>query len=144
MSLELMKMAASMPLGFLDSLPGWVEETARWLVAWLSQPQVLDVITAWAITFTVVFSLVGLMGFGLRGVGLGSLAAAFQSYMYGGFTPAGGVFATLTSMAMLGRLMPAATLAAAVAATVVAVLVWAGGSGMDGDGGGGGGGSLSG
>ncbi|KAI1635634.1 hypothetical protein F4809DRAFT_612860 [Biscogniauxia mediterranea] len=129
MSLELMKMAASMPLGFLDSLPSWVEEQARWLAAWLSQPQVLNVITAWAITFTVVFSLVGFMGFGLQGVGLGSLAAAFQSYMYGGFTPAGGVFATLTSMAMLGRLMPAATLAAVVAATVVAVLVWAGGGG---------------
>ena len=33
---------------------------------------------------------------------LGSLAAGFQSYMYGDFTPAGGIFATLTSMAMLG------------------------------------------
>jgi len=29
-----------------------------------------------------------------------SLAAAFQSAVYGGFTPAGGLFAFLTSMAM--------------------------------------------
>ena len=35
---------------------------------------------------------------------LGSLAAGFQSFMYGGFTPAGGIFATLTSLAMLGIL----------------------------------------
>jgi len=32
------------------------------------------------------------------------LAAAFQSYMHGGFTPAGGIFATRTSMAMLGHI----------------------------------------
>lgn len=32
----------------------------------------------------------------------GSLAAAFQSFMYGGATPAGSIFATLTSMAIGG------------------------------------------
>lgn len=36
----------------------------------------------------------------------GTLAAAFQSFAYGGFAPAGGIFATLTSMGMLGFLMP--------------------------------------
>ena len=55
----------------------------------------------------------------------GSLAAAFQSYMYGGFTPAGGIFATLTSMAMLGILMPPAAIFAAFLATGVALIVWA-------------------
>lgn len=57
------------------------------------------------------------------------MAAAFQSYAYGGFTPAGGIFATLTSMAMLGILMPAAAIFAAFVASGVAALVWAFGVG---------------
>ena len=60
---------------------------------------------------------------------LGSLAAAFQSFMYAGFTPAGGIFATLTSMGMLGALMPAAVITAMVLATVVATIVWSCGMG---------------
>ena len=55
--------------------------------------------------------------------------AAFQSFMYGGFTPAGGIFATLTSMVMVGTFMPAVVAVAAVFATVVAVIVWACGAG---------------
>jgi hypothetical protein len=61
--------------------------------------------------------------------GLGTLAAVFQSCMYGGFTPAGGIFATLTSMAMLGTMMPAAAFLASIIATGVAVIVWACGAG---------------
>ncbi len=49
--------------------------------------------------------------------------------MYAGFTPAGGIFATLTSMGMLGALMPAAVITAMVLATVVAVVVWSCGVG---------------
>jgi hypothetical protein len=57
-------------------------------------------------------------------VSIGSLAAAFQAFMYGGFTPAGGIFATLTSMAMLGTLArPVATVAISIA-TLVAGTVW--------------------
>ena len=59
----------------------------------------------------------------------GSLAAGFQAYMYGGFTPAGGIFATLTSMAMLGLLMPAVLVLARVLATGVAIIVWVNGVG---------------
>lgn len=44
--------------------------------------------------------------------------------MYGGFTPAGGIFATLTSMAMLGTLMPLGVLVASAFAMGVAVVVW--------------------
>ncbi|MBW0493248.1 hypothetical protein O181_032963 [Austropuccinia psidii MF-1] len=47
--------------------------------------------------------------------GLGSLAATFQSAMYGGFTPAGGVFANLTSMGMTGTLLPVLLLPAGAA-----------------------------
>jgi hypothetical protein len=53
---------------------------------------------------------------------VGSLAAAFQSWMYGGFTPAGGIFATLTSVTMLGIAMPPFAALAALLATVAAVV----------------------
>jgi len=44
--------------------------------------------------------------------------------MYGAFTPAGGIFATLTSMAMLGRFWPAGLLIAVLLATAIALIVW--------------------
>lgn len=44
--------------------------------------------------------------------------------MYGGFTPAGGIFAILASMAMLGTFMPAAAILASIVATGLAVIVW--------------------
>lgn len=59
----------------------------------------------------------------------GTLAAAFQFFAYGGFTPAGGIFATLTSMGMLGFLMPLEVGLAAVSATVTTLIVWAWGVG---------------
>ena len=43
--------------------------------------------------------------------------------MYGGFTPAGGIFATLTSVAMLGVLVPHVVIVGAIVATLVAVIV---------------------
>jgi hypothetical protein len=55
---------------------------------------------------------------------IGSLAAAFQSWMYGGFTPAAGVFATLTSVGMLGFATPIFTAVAILIATFVAVITW--------------------
>ncbi|KAF2260578.1 hypothetical protein CC78DRAFT_555535 [Lojkania enalia] len=94
-------------------------------LAWLSQPHVIAIITAWWITFTLVTTLIMCLGFGPGGVVAGSAAAVFQSFMYGAFTPAGGIFATLTSMAMLGTLMWPATIIAALMATGVAVAVWA-------------------
>ncbi|KAJ5413352.1 hypothetical protein N7465_005657 [Penicillium sp. CMV-2018d] len=69
-------------------------------------------------------ALLGFLGFGPAGIIAGSLADAFQSFMYGGFTPAGGIFATLTSMAMLGTLMPLGVLVGSVFAMGVAVVVW--------------------
>lgn len=60
---------------------------------------------------------------------IGTLAAAFQSFAYGGFTPAGGIFATLTSMGMLGFMMPLQVGMAAVSATVITLIVWACGVG---------------
>jgi hypothetical protein len=44
--------------------------------------------------------------------------------MYGGFTPAAGIFATLTSVGMLGFATPIFTGIAALTATLVAFLTW--------------------
>ncbi|KAK7753129.1 hypothetical protein SLS62_004860 [Diatrype stigma] len=53
-----------------------------------------------------------------------SLAAAFQSAMYGAFTPAGGLFATMTSLGILGWLAPLVTAVAALLALIPAGLVF--------------------
>lgn len=49
----------------------------------------------------------------------GSIAAAWQSYAYGAFTPFGGAFAFLTSMAMLGKMQSVAAIAGAIVATIL-------------------------
>lgn len=115
----------------------------------------LVLIMTWWITFTVVLLLLCAVGFNPVGIGAGmtfsadgittsmgfllgrmthsytkgTLAAAFQSYMYGGFTPAGGIFATLTSLGMLGVLMPLEVGLASLSATAITVIVWACGVG---------------
>ncbi|KAK1763826.1 hypothetical protein QBC33DRAFT_562411 [Phialemonium atrogriseum] len=112
------------------SLPQWDEGfgdsiNQQWtrFLEWLTQPHVLPILLAWMVTFTV-FCMVLALGFRRDGVGASTPAAAFQSYMYGALTPAGGIFATLTSMAMLGTFMPVVVLIAAVIATAVAAIVW--------------------
>ena len=50
--------------------------------------------------------------------------AGFQSFFYGAFTPAAGIFATLTSVAMLGWANSLFTGIAVLLATIVAVVVW--------------------
>jgi hypothetical protein len=54
----------------------------------------------------------------------GSLAAAIQAWAYGAFTPAGGIFATLTSLGMVGMLAPAVAAVGASVATVIVFFVW--------------------
>ncbi|EFW15045.1 predicted protein [Coccidioides posadasii str. Silveira] len=76
------------------------------LHAVLEQPHLVDhgnhaaVIMAFSITFTLVFTLCICFGFGHVGIVNGLFAAAFQSFMYGAFTPVGSIFANLTCMAM--------------------------------------------
>ena len=88
-------------------------------------PGVYTMIITFALVFSIVLFLGLSLGFGPGGVVAGSLAAAFQSFMYGAFTPAAGIFATLTSMAMLGYLAPAVVLLAAAIAGVVTLAVGA-------------------
>ncbi|TLD19731.1 hypothetical protein PspLS_09399 [Pyricularia sp. CBS 133598] len=86
---------------------------------------VWPIVLAWVITFTVIMLIFSTIGFGPAGVIAGTFAAGVQSWMYGGFTPAGGLFAVFTSMGMLGVLLPAAAIFAAFAASGIAALVWA-------------------
>jgi len=70
-------------------------------------------------------AVLGAAGFTSSGVASGSLAAAAQSALYAGATPAGGWFATCTSAAM-GGAMGAAAVAAVAATAGVAVAAGAG------------------
>ncbi|GAP86791.1 putative transmembrane protein [Rosellinia necatrix] len=125
-----MTMASSIqPLVTDTGMREWFGSAAQSIQDWLSQPHVFAIVITWAVTFTLICSLVLCLGFGPVGVGAGTLAAAFQSAMYGGFTPAGGIFATLTSMAMLGTLMPVAAIIAALIATMAAGIAWGYGAG---------------
>ncbi|KAI1473113.1 uncharacterized protein F4812DRAFT_454930 [Daldinia caldariorum] len=99
----------------------------RWkksLVAYISRRRVYWAITVWGVTFIILVTLGFGLGFGPAGVIAGSLAAAFQSAMYGGFTPAGGLFAALTSLAMLGTFAPALVGSAAALALILAVVTF--------------------
>ncbi|WQF87961.1 Putative IFI6/IFI27-like domain superfamily protein [Colletotrichum destructivum] len=107
------------------SLGTWLHHLWSLFVDWISQPQVKIYIITWAITFTIVCIIILGLGFGPAGVGAGTLAAAFQSSMYSGFTPASGLFATLTSMGMLGIMMPWAVGIAGLVATLVTGTAWA-------------------
>lgn len=54
----------------------------------------------------------------------GSFAAAFQGWAYGAFTPAADIFATLTSLGIVGFLTPAVALFAAGVATATTFVAW--------------------
>ncbi|RYP80245.1 hypothetical protein DL769_002547 [Monosporascus sp. CRB-8-3] len=107
---------------FLSSIKDFLSPAWESFRAYLSLPHVYWAVITFAITFTLLVTLGLGLGFGPREIVVGSLAAAFQSSMYGGFTPAGGLFATLTSLGMLGYFAPAMTVTAAVIAFFVAWL----------------------
>ncbi|KAL1585220.1 hypothetical protein WHR41_05767 [Cladosporium halotolerans] len=103
---------------------GYISSHAHEILEWISQPHIVILITVWWITFTIIITLVLCLGFGPGGVVAGSLAAAFQAWAYGAFTPAGGIFATLTSLGMVGMLAPAVAVLGAGFATMVVSVVW--------------------
>ncbi|KAI9765208.1 MAG: hypothetical protein M1840_007700 [Geoglossum simile] len=112
-----------------SAVGAWIGEHWEEFGAWLERPYVLAVVMAWWITFAVVMVITLSAGFGPSGIVAGSMAAGFQAWMYGAFTPAGGIFATLTSLGMLGLAAPAFVQGASAVATVVSVIVWACGAG---------------
>ncbi|PGH11702.1 hypothetical protein AJ79_04725 [Helicocarpus griseus UAMH5409] len=79
---------------------------------WLPRFGIVAMSAAWLSSFA-----------GILKIFLCSLAAAFQSVFYGGFTPAGGVFASLTKMAMVGKVFYPIVGFAMVASTGVAYAV---------------------
>ncbi|KAF8602219.1 hypothetical protein BDV93DRAFT_218142 [Ceratobasidium sp. AG-I] len=90
---------------------------------WASQPHVRKWFTIILLGAGVGLSVAGLIlftvstaGFGPLGVVGGSAAALFQATIYGAFTPAGGFFATMTSLAMTGAIKVIAALAGLFAA----------------------------
>ncbi|KAG9081236.1 hypothetical protein FS749_007811 [Ceratobasidium sp. UAMH 11750] len=87
------------------------------LINWVSQPHIrrrLLIGLGVGATILVLVPLgVATMGFGPAGIIGGSVAAGLQSALYGGFVPAGGAFATLTSVAMTGSVMEMVALPAA-------------------------------
>ncbi|KAI0544641.1 hypothetical protein F4679DRAFT_589288 [Xylaria curta] len=102
----------------------WFEEATQTIYHRLSQPHIVAIAIGWLVTFTLVRSSIMRLGFGRRGVSAGTFAASFQSTKYGGTTPARGIFATMTSMAMSGTYAPMAVVSAASLATIVAFIVW--------------------
>ncbi|EAQ87884.1 hypothetical protein CHGG_04503 [Chaetomium globosum CBS 148.51] len=90
--------AATIASGSLgDEFSNWFGQFSVWFaqqweqfLAWASQPHVMAAVLAWLITFWVVCIIILGLGFGPAGVVAGSLAASWQSYVYAGFTPAGG------------------------------------------------------
>ncbi|KAL8369815.1 hypothetical protein RB595_000250 [Gaeumannomyces hyphopodioides] len=111
--------------GIWAVISGWLSMMWEGFKEWTHQPHswLMWVVISWVITFTLVSLILWTLGFGPLGVGIGSLAAGFQSWAYGAFTPAGGLFALFTSMTMLGTLNPLFGLIAAAVATFVAVIV---------------------
>ncbi|KAI0856472.1 hypothetical protein F4860DRAFT_518769 [Xylaria cubensis] len=108
----------------IDSMKENIGEIPQTIYHWLSQPHILATAIAWLVTFTAVCSSILRLGFGSHGVGPRTYAAGFQSKKYGGTTPARGIFATLTRMAMTGTYTPMAVISAALIATIVAFNVW--------------------
>ncbi|KIM83567.1 hypothetical protein PILCRDRAFT_819207 [Piloderma croceum F 1598] len=110
---------ASLFAGTIDYLATGIHRLSEWI----QQPEIQILCLVWFIVFWVVLFIPLLMGFGPAGVLAGSMAAGFQSWMYGGFTPAGGVFAVLTSIGMIGVFQPVPVASASVIASLVTVVV---------------------
>ncbi|CCO30172.1 hypothetical protein BN14_04196 [Rhizoctonia solani AG-1 IB] len=74
----------------------WEWFTTSWqsLSEFLLRPDIRNALVVWFVVFWICMLIPLAFGFGPAGVIGGSLAAWFQSVVYGAFTPAGGLFAT--------------------------------------------------
>jgi len=109
-------------VAILASIKGWVEVESTKFGEWI-QKDVWVLVVVWFIVFWLVMFTLLAIGFGSSGIIAGSLAAGFQSWMYGAFTPAGGVFAVLTSIGMMGFFATPQVVGAVVVASVVTAIV---------------------
>jgi len=121
-----------------DSLWSWVvdlfttffEWAGKWITTgmtrfslWIENPGVWTLVLLWFVIFWAVLLVLFALGFGPAGIIAGSLAAGFQSWMYGAITPAGGVFAVLTSIGMMGIFATPHVIGALVVASLVTGIV---------------------
>ncbi|KAF8602221.1 hypothetical protein BDV93DRAFT_218155 [Ceratobasidium sp. AG-I] len=102
----------------------WISKHWKEFSEFLVQPHVRNVLIVWFIVFWIALFIPLTLGFGPKGVLAGSGAAWFQSAIYGAFTPAGGVFAVLTSIGMMGIAYPPAVILAVVLASGAAAIAW--------------------
>ncbi|RPB07710.1 hypothetical protein P167DRAFT_609324 [Morchella conica CCBAS932] len=123
--------------GAVSGMGGWFAGIAEAMgplfesfLGWCSGPQAIRLMIIWVSIVVVVQLLAVVVGFGPAGVVAGSLAAGFQAYAYGAFTPAGGFFAFFTSMGMLGLMMPLGLAAGVVLATLVTIICFLAGVGL--------------
>ncbi|CAE6335854.1 unnamed protein product [Rhizoctonia solani] len=107
------------------------EHVWEWIVgAWqdfsqfLLRPEVRNALIVWFIVFWVCALIPLASGFGSKGVIAGSIAAWFQSVVYGAFTPAGGFFAIMTSVGMLGIAHPHIFVPSTIIASLAAWIAW--------------------
>ncbi|KAG7127658.1 hypothetical protein HYQ45_012421 [Verticillium longisporum] len=79
----------------------------------------------WVATFAMASIIVLGVAFGLVGFSVGVAVAGFQSYMYHGYAPSGGILSTMASITMLGVVLPWGLGVAGVFATLAAAVSWA-------------------
>ncbi|CAE7233701.1 unnamed protein product [Rhizoctonia solani] len=102
----------------------WFVKSWQGFSEFLLQPGVRNALIVWFVVFWICLLIPLALGFGPRGVVAGSLAAWFQSVVYGAFTPAGGVFAVLTSVGMMGVAYPPAVVPSVIIASLAAWIAW--------------------
>ncbi|KAL5637547.1 hypothetical protein ACGC1H_004088 [Rhizoctonia solani] len=102
----------------------WFVKSWQGLSEFLLRPDVRNALIVWFIVFWICLLIPLAAGFGPAGVIGGSLAAWFQSVVYGAFTPAGGVFAVMTSVGMLGVACPPVVIPAVIIASLAAWIAW--------------------
>ncbi|CAE6509428.1 unnamed protein product [Rhizoctonia solani] len=102
----------------------WFVKSWQGLSEFLLQPDVRNALIVWFIVFWICLFIPLVLGFGPVGVIGGSLAAWFQSAVYGAFTPAGGLFAVMTSVGMLGVACPPVVIPSAIIASLAAWIAW--------------------
>ncbi|CAE6477640.1 unnamed protein product [Rhizoctonia solani] len=94
------------------------------LSEFLLRPEIRNVLIVWFVVFWICLVIPLALGFGPAGVIGGSLAAWFRSTMYGAFTPAGGLFAVMTSVGMLGIACPPIVIPSVIVATLATLAAW--------------------
>ncbi|PNH31124.1 hypothetical protein VD0002_g2757 [Verticillium dahliae] len=92
---------------------------------WYSEPHIVATFMIWVATFAMASIVVLGVAFGFVGFSAGVAVAAFQSYMYNGYAPSGGILSTTASITMLGVVLPWGLGVASVFATLAAAVSWA-------------------